>query len=248
MAWKINHLVRRLFNWNLHFGYFPASHVFIAGGSRRVAWFQNIKPNRQTLVESITNQHLSNCDQSFSSHVWWSNKMTYQENQHQYHQSNFFLVSLLTSVLINSSNKNTCDWPVWWSLDGKIHQTPSTSIKIPRKPWKGWWLGHPVLKNDGLRQLGWQQPNISGKIKLMATKPPPSPWCLKHVKKRFSILAPAALPAALRRVRPSGHSDLGGEWWLIYDYLCGSMMIYVEFCWTSSRWLSWLVNLWRFIN
>ena len=40
----------------------------------------------------------------------------------------------------------------------------------------GWWLyTHPVLKKIRVRQLGWwKQPNINGKIKFMATKPPTS--------------------------------------------------------------------------
>ena len=37
------------------------------------------------------------------------------------------------------------------------------------------------LKNDGVRQLGWwQQPNINGKIKFMATKPPTSTQLQKN--------------------------------------------------------------------
>ena len=53
----------------------------------------------------------------------------------------------------------------------------------------GWWLGIPTpLKRIWLRQLGWwQTPNISGKIKLMATKPPTrqshdlhGPWNLQN--------------------------------------------------------------------
>ena len=50
--------------------------------------------------------------------------------------------------------------------------------------WLIWLVGgpglNPVLKNDGLRQLGW----IYGKIKLMATKPPTRWWTSRGIRHR----------------------------------------------------------------
>ena len=45
-------------------------------------------------------------------------------------------------------------------------------VGIKKKNWLVGGWGTP-LKNDGVRQLGWwHSPNIHGKIKMMATKPP----------------------------------------------------------------------------
>ena len=57
-------------------------------------------------------------------------------------------------------------WKIWTSIGMTIPNIWKTQEPIP-----GWWLGHP---SERYEFVNWddEQPNINGKINMMATKPP----------------------------------------------------------------------------